>query len=184
MVLTSLALQVLPSQVFAQDGAYGRFDGSLHADLAVGAGVSEAGDASLVWHARLRYVDSVGLVLRGDHMLSNDAATRLFAGLELRPLFPARFLVNSEFGLEWLDLLVDSVGMELGASFIGPAEAPPRLTMAFGVDVPIVPPSIFGHGIFVHLAAEHVFGNSAFWTFSAALDLRMVFASAFGLADP
>lgn len=167
------------------DGVYGRLEGSLHADVAAGAALSDANHGSLVWQARLRYVDAAGLVLRGDHALAEtNAATRLFAGLELRPLFPARFLMNSEFGVEWVDLLVDSIGMELGASFIGPVDVPPRLTMAFGLDVPVVTPSMFSHGVFVHLAAERVLGAGAYWVFSAALDLRLVFASMIGLQDP
>ncbi len=184
-LLGGLALQLFPSTAPAQDGAYGRFDGSFHADLAVGAGLSEHEQASLVWHGRLRYVDAAGLVVRGDHALAESAVPlRLFAGLELRPLFPARFLMNSEFYVEWLDLLVDSVGVELGASFIGPVDVPPRLTMALGFDLPIVTPSMWNHGVYIHLSAEHVFGQGAYWVFSAALDLRLVFATMVGLQDP
>jgi len=75
-----------------------------------GVVVGTAGPRGIV-DLRGRYIDEVGLFATYE-----DGAERAVAGgIELRPLFIARWLSGAEFGNATLDLLVDSFGIELGA---------------------------------------------------------------------
>jgi hypothetical protein len=66
---------------------------------------------------RARYMSTSGLFLTyEDKLFWNDAEPqRVFAfGLELRPLFLARWLTGRELGSTRADLFLDSFGLELG----------------------------------------------------------------------
>jgi len=99
--LAALALVSLAASARADDdGLYARLDGDLRLSLAVGAGArlpGSAADAAPIGivEMRARYLDSAGVFVASD---TDDARWRLMAGVELRPLFLARFLLNRESG--------------------------------------------------------------------------------------
>jgi hypothetical protein len=106
------------------DGAYGRTDGD--ASVVVGVDGGTLGGRKLIGgDLRLRYLDTAGLVLGYEELDAlNKAQTEgefrrdFRAGIELRPLFPARFLKAHEFGQSFLDLVIDSIGLDVGAIWI------------------------------------------------------------------
>ncbi len=93
------------------DGAYGRLDGDLALSIGVNGGVvlddrvhpAATGSASLELRARI--LDSGGLFAAGEWRPEGDS--RVIVGVDVRPLFLARFLLGLESGFPWLDLLVD-----------------------------------------------------------------------------
>lgn len=130
----------------ADDATYGRVGGDL--TLVGGLGVVAAdggprGEAEL----RARYFETAGLFASyEDAPLFGSSAEprRVFAaGLEVRPLFLFRWLDGHETSRAWLDLVVDSVGLELGAAFEQPAGAAfasrPGAQVGLAVEVPILP---------------------------------------------
>lgn len=123
------------------DGLYGRLDGDVRLSVGVGAGARFPGTAvgaapiGLV-ELRARYLDSAGVFVAGD---TDDSRWRLSGGVELRPLFLARFLLNHESGRSHLDLLVDSLGLELGLAATHLTALPAAaLVLGAGIDVPLV----------------------------------------------
>jgi hypothetical protein len=103
------------------DGAYGRLDGDL--GLSVEAGVSEAlPGESLALRAGVLYLESAGLRVQYNDAFgleSQPVARSVAAAVALRPLFLARLLRDDEQGPAHLDLLVDSIAVELGAYWLG-----------------------------------------------------------------
>lgn len=107
------------------DGVYGRFDGDLSFGLAAGAelargGIGGAARLEAVYFYTvgpyLDYRDAFGSRERG-------SARSLEAGVDLRPLFLLRWSENQQAGPATLDLLIDSLSLELGAYFAEPAGA-------------------------------------------------------------
>lgn len=102
----------------AGDGVYGRLDGDVH--LSVGAGPA-IGAGGVYGGALLRalYLESCGLVATWVDALGTDRplARSASLGVELRPLFLARWATNAERGAPWLDLATDSLGLSLGAAW-------------------------------------------------------------------
>jgi hypothetical protein len=105
-----------PTVVMAADGAYGRLDGDLA--FSIEAGVSEAWPGeSLATRGRALYLQTAGVFVQYDDALGVDVqplARSLVAGLELRPLFLARFAEDLERGPAMVDLWLDSFGIGLG----------------------------------------------------------------------
>jgi hypothetical protein len=66
----------------------------------------------------------------------------LAAGVELRPLFLARWLNDAEWGRARWDLLVDSLGLELGACLSqregARFDSAPGLQAGIGLELPIL----------------------------------------------
>jgi hypothetical protein len=91
---------------------------------AVGGVVAARGPRADV-ELRLRYVESVGIFATyedGAVFGSASEPGRLVStGVEVRPLFFARWLQGNETNGAWLDLALDSVGLELGMTFLQPA---------------------------------------------------------------
>lgn len=125
------------------DDSYGRFDG----DLAVaGATTMTVGPRGLRAGAdlRLRYLSTAGVFASyedGPLVGSNAEPRRILAtGLELRPLFLARWATGRELGVPRVDLLIDSFALEVGAVFAQPDGAPfgarPGLQAGLGLEVP------------------------------------------------
>lgn len=139
----------------AGHGAYGRFDGDLVLALDVGAGVHASGAASMSGHARARYLDSAGLVLGAEREL-DEGATHVVGAVEVRPLFLMRFFLDLEIGDAWLDLLIDSLGLELGATWARAGEDDDGIALLVGggIEVPIYLRR--GRGIALRLAARYV----------------------------
>jgi hypothetical protein len=138
------------------DGAYGRLDQDTMFSVGVGGGavLNGASDAALLVELRMRYLDMVGLLVAPEWRL--DVEGRLVLAVEMRPLWPVRFLLNGFSGNEWLDLFLESISVEVGASIM-PLDSGVGAGLAVGVglDVPLLVPSIFADGLMLHLGARH-----------------------------
>src|SRR4051812_45985541 len=128
------------------DTAYGRIDGDVSASAAVGTTFGPRGPRAAV-DPRLRYIWTAGVFATYEDcpFLGSAAEPRraLATGIELRPLFFAKWLQGKETGNPYLDLTIDSLGLELGAVFLQPAGASfastPGLQAGVGLQVPILP---------------------------------------------
>jgi hypothetical protein len=129
----------------AGDASYGRVRGDV--TLVGGLGVVAAdrgprGEAEV----RVRYLETAGLFASYEDAPlfgSSSEPRRVFAaGLEVRPLFLFRWLDGHETSRAWLDLVVDSLGFELGAAFEQPTGAQfaarPAAQAGLGVEVPVL----------------------------------------------
>ncbi len=192
-LLTLLLLALTPSPAFAEGGSYGRFEGDLTLEAALGGGVAFADTAILgagTLELRARYLDVAGIVLGGE--LRPEGTSRVFLAADFRPIFLARFFTNNSFRDRYWDLLVDSIGLDLGVALVpldtGVGAA---LVVGFGLDIPLV---LFGDGIAgmsLRLAGRHVaslatdaFGPDApvnDWLAMAALVVR--FSTSTGLPE-
>lgn len=123
-----LALVLAPRASHAQrrDGVYGRLDRDLvlSAEL-LGAAVrapdgtwQPGGDLTL----RARYLEMLGLALGYARALGGARADALFLAVDFRPAFLARINFDMQRGPRWVDLMLDSIGVELGAAWVRPGE--------------------------------------------------------------
>jgi hypothetical protein len=131
----------------AADGAdttHGRIDGD--ASLVLGAGLALGPrDPRAALDARLRYLDTAGVfVTYEDGRLFGsgaDPARVLAGGIELRPLFLGRWLKGMELGHARADLLLDSLGVEVGGFLAQPAGGSfgqrPGLQIGLGLELPV-----------------------------------------------
>jgi hypothetical protein len=130
------------------DGAYGRLDGDLDLSFGVAGGaIVSPGRGVLAADARVRYFEAAGVVLQyedtapfGAAKAPGDYVRGGLVGVELRPLFPVRFLKARETGNAFGDLLLDSIGVEVGAwwsSIEGRSVGRPGLHLGLGVEVPL-----------------------------------------------
>jgi hypothetical protein len=139
------AIAVTTTPVFAQsDGAYGRLEGDVLVTAGVGAALAQGGPSFAARGSAL-YLDTGGV-----YVLYTDAfgaggpavARSVACGLSLKPLFLARYASNLERGPARLDLLIDSIGIDLGTFWHAPAGmglmSRPGLEIGLGVDVPIL----------------------------------------------
>jgi len=110
-----------PSAKQQGDGAYGRFDGD--SDLGIGFGVDRS-PGSWLGAARVSafYFSTVGVYAHYADSLGRDADLERLAafGVELRPLFVARWASDAEQGPGVLDLTLDSLTLGTGAYFAEP----------------------------------------------------------------
>jgi len=138
------------------DGVYGRFDSDLSLQVDLGAGFTRASDtsASFVAELRARVVDAAGLVLALDAAPSGP--DHLFIGLELRPLWPALFLMDHSSGHERWDLLLESLGIEIGVGLTPLGDGlGVGLSWGIGLEVPLILPETFAQGVWLRLGARH-----------------------------
>jgi len=106
----------------AGDGAYGRLDGDLTFAGGLSAGVvAHDGRALAGGDLRLRYLDAAGIAFAYEEAdafgrTSKQGTLRraFLAGVELRPLFPIRFLKAQQTGKGFLDLTLDSIALDVG----------------------------------------------------------------------
>lgn len=132
--------------VEGEDTSYGRIDGDLSASAGVGATFGPRAPRAAV-DLRLRYLWTAGVFATyEDGPLIDSAAEprRVIAtGIELRPLFVARWLQGLQSGNAYLDMVIDSLGLELGAVFMEPTGGKlgsrPGLQLGAGMVVPILP---------------------------------------------
>src|SRR5215472_6116672 len=125
------------------DPSYGRIDGDL--DLVVGAGavVSPRGPRGEI-DLRLRYLETAGVLATYEDAVGSGAepGRALTVGLEMRPLFFARWLRGQETQRAWLDLALDSIGLEMGAVFQEPSGrgfgSQRGLEVALGIELPLL----------------------------------------------
>jgi hypothetical protein len=165
------------------DGVYGRLDGDFVLSAGLGGGYATRGEGTALAELRFRYLDTAGLLVAAE--TSGLGVSAIVAG-DFRPLFLVRFLLNEWSGRAWLDLLLDSIGLELGAAFVALDDSSRGVALAvgFGLDVPLVLPGLLLDGLYVRLGARHVragaqdlFGpeppaDQASWLFHAVLTLR------------
>jgi hypothetical protein len=148
--LVAIACALAPAVAHAKaegDGAYGRLDGDLGFVGGLGAGIIAASGRPLAeGDLRLRYLDAAGIAASYEEADAFGRASpgelrRAFlAGVELRPLFPVRFLKAQETGRRFSDLLLDSVSLDVG-SFWALREASgvrrPGLYAGLAVEAPV-----------------------------------------------
>ncbi|MDQ3034586.1 MAG: hypothetical protein M3Y87_19410 [Myxococcota bacterium] len=161
--LLAALLALPPSRARADEGdtVYGRLDGDLALSVGIGGGVAfldrtgpdVTGTTTIELRARL--VDTGGLLIAPEWRPEGDS--RVVIALDLRPLFLVRFLSNLQSGDRWLDLFVDSIGIDLGVA-VGPLSSEVGLATAvgLGVDVPLFLPDGVHGGVFLRLAARWV----------------------------
>jgi len=95
---------------------------------------------------RFRYLDSAGLfaTYEDGKIFGNGAEpVRVLAGgIELRPLFIGRWLTGRELGNARADLLLDSLGLEVGGFFSQPVGGSfgsrPGLQVGLGLELPVL----------------------------------------------
>lgn len=156
----------------ADDRTLGRIDG----DLAIAAGLGAAlgpREPRLLADARLRYLSTVGVYGTYEDAASfglvSDPRRVVATGLELRPLFFARWLrgiqTNRLPGVlgPRFDLFVDSFALELGVAFQEPARdgrfrGVPGLEAGLGVEVPLFPSAT---GLFLGVRGKARFSDRA-----------------------
>jgi hypothetical protein len=127
-----------------RDTTYGRIEGDLAVAASVGAAFGPRGPRGAV-DLRGRYLQTAGIfVTYEDGALLGSSAEPvrvLVTGLEARPLFLGRWLAGAELGMPVLDLIVDSLALELGASFAQPRDrafgSRPGLSASLGLEVPL-----------------------------------------------
>ncbi len=127
------------------DATYGRIDGDISAIGGLGATVGPGGPRATV-DMRVRYLDTVGVFTTYEDATVFASAAEpkrvLALGLELRPLFLARWLKGKELGSPRVDLAIDSFGLELGAFFSQPTGGSfgekPGLQLGVGLELPVL----------------------------------------------
>lgn len=126
------------------DSTDGRIDGDMAVALGAGATFGPRAPRGAV-DLRLRYLWTVGAFVTYEDGFGASAEPKraLATGLELRPLFIARWFNGLEWGKPYADLTLDSLGLELGALFEEPQGASfgahPGLQAGIGFEVPILP---------------------------------------------
>jgi hypothetical protein len=141
--LLALVLSAGEARADDEDTSYGRIAGDL--SLAAGAGATFGPRAPRgVLDLRMRYLESAGLFVTYEDALGGAAEPErvIAVGTELRPLFLARWLTGHELARGRLDLMLDSIGLEIGAAFYEPQEASfaprPALQAGLGIEVPFL----------------------------------------------
>lgn len=143
LAVGALVLEPWPASAASTDGSHGRFDGDLAvsgaAAMTLGArGPRVGGDL------RLRYLSTAGIFGSyedGPLVGSSAEPKRVVSfGLEIRPLFLARWATDRELGQPRVDLAIDSFALELGATFAQPEGARfgarPGLQAGIGLELP------------------------------------------------
>jgi hypothetical protein len=134
-------IAALASPAIVVDASHGRLGGDVTVVAGLGATLGPA-TARAALDVRLRFLDSVGAFAIGESTLGSSTRAHAFCtGLELRPLFLGRWLKGLEFGAPTLDLLVDSLGLELGTYVEAPAASDaggrPGAYLGLGAELPL-----------------------------------------------
>ena len=146
-LFASFVLVALPAVASADsenDGAYGRIEGDL--SLHAGAGVAVVhGGPHLAFQLEALYLSTAGLYARYTDALGQrhtNIKRTLSTGVELRPLFLARYAQDFERGPARLDLFLDSLSVEIGAFWDQPERGPfairPGVEFGTGLEFPIL----------------------------------------------
>jgi hypothetical protein len=135
-----------PASPAQSDASHGRIDGDMSVVVGLGATVAPRG-ARAATDLRFRYLDTAGVFATYEDApifgSPSDPKRVIAFGIELRPLFLARWLTNHETGSPRVDLALDSIGLELGPYFSQPVGASfgakPGLQVGLGVELPVLP---------------------------------------------
>ncbi len=126
------------------DGAYRRFDADATLGIEAGANVLDSGSFEAGAELRLRILNAGGPFLAGAF---GSRGVSLAVGVELRPLWPALFLIDMSTGRERLDLFLQSLSVDLGVEFaplagasdeFAGAEVAAAFTWGVGIGVPLL----------------------------------------------
>ncbi len=124
--LGAVCIACAPGAVHAEDhdGLYGRLDHDTVLSAEVNGGLWSGTDvrASAGGVFRARYLDEVGLAVGYDHAVGGARTDTLWAGVDFRPMMLGRWTYDLEQGPRWRDLLVDSIGLDLGIAWLRPGE--------------------------------------------------------------
>ncbi|MCB9602763.1 MAG: hypothetical protein H6721_11900 [Sandaracinus sp.] len=140
------------------DGAYERWDAYVTVEATAGA-LAHARDGT--WELgplvelRTRILDAAGPFVAYQWDAAGEST--LVAGIELRPLWPALFLLDASTGREWVDLFVQSLSVELGVALTPLGD--PGLAFAWGlsIDVPLwLPSRAPGRGLGLRLQMRRI----------------------------
>lgn len=126
------------------DGAYGRFEGDLALHGGAGVAVMKGGP-HLAFQLEALYLSTAGIYGRYTDALGQKKAAferTISTGVELRPLFLARWAKDTEHGPARLDLLLDSLSLEVGAVWAqdprGAFAKRPGLELGTGLELPLL----------------------------------------------
>ena len=190
LIAAVIAITALPAigRAGDGDGAYRRWDHNTFVVMGVGGGTVHRGGelgGTLAASVRVRIADAAGpfAAFRWSPTLGNH----LLLGAELRPLWPALFLLDLSTGHEWLDLTLQSIGVELGVALLPLDQSlGAGFGMGFGIELPLNLPSATGghfHGVALRLAARRVWSSARFqgahpddlseWSVLASLLIRI-----------
>ncbi len=135
-----------PTRADAQGAApsYGRVEGDVTWSAGVGAVVASGGPRA-AGDLRLRYLDTAGLFATYEDASlwggGVDPRRVVAAGLEVRPLFLYRWLQGHESHRAWLDLTLDSLGLEVGTAWVQPVGASlassAAIQVGLGAELPV-----------------------------------------------
>lgn len=126
------------------DPTYGRLEGDLGVVVGAGGVVASRGVRAGA-EVRVRYLETAGLFVTYEdgHVFGAalEPESLLAGGFELRPLFLFRWLQGRESRRARLDLALDSIGLELGATVEQPSggtfASRAGLEVGLGVELPI-----------------------------------------------
>jgi len=127
------------------DSTFGRIGGDIAAVGGAGV-VAASGGVRAEAELRLRYLETAGVFVTYEDAAAIGSAAEprrvLSPGIELRPLFLLRWLRGSETQRARLDLALDSIGIEIGATFgqpVGTSFATQRgLEVGLGFELPVL----------------------------------------------
>ncbi len=162
LLALSLVLLVAPALAAAQQGgAHGRLDADLVLEAGLGGGAAFASGSTFgsgILELRARYLGMAGLVVGSEvRATSGGASGRLFVMADLRPIFFARFLLGATSNDRYWDLLIDSIGLDLGVAITPLDETVgAALAIGFGFDVPLVFFDDSANGVSLRLFGRHV----------------------------
>lgn len=126
------------------DATHGRIEGDVAVVVGAGASFGPRAPRALA-DARLRYLSTVGVFGTYEDAFGGDAAPRrvIAGGVELRPLFFARWLGGLSTGAPHVDLTLDSLALEIGVLALQPPTGPfspsPGLQVGGALELPLLP---------------------------------------------
>lgn len=152
-LITSRASHARAETPYEGDGIHGRLDGDVVLSAAIGTGAAFFGDG--VWvgtlELRARYLDSAGVFVAPEVRLYADP--RILIGVDFRPLFFARLFRGLSARHAWWDLVVDSIGIDLGVVLVPIGDhTGVGFVLGTGVDLPIAVDR--GAGLYLRLGTR------------------------------
>jgi len=178
------------------DGLYGRWDRGLTLALGAGPGATwrdQKADPNVVGEIRFLVADVAGVVLSG--RWGPDSGQDLFLGVDLRPLFPALFLLYKQTWNEFTDLMLQSIFVEIGPAFLLDGDGSTGLGVGFGFGIPLYRPLTTVRGLWLRIAARHVNADPSYrntqldsvrsqWTLYSTFVVRLGFKSKLSRWEP